>query len=128
MDPGLSPASGKGERSPGGISRFTWGGLELSGVSSSTTRPRDDRSERGGRISSLFGVLPFVESYGCTCKKPALHSGEYGIFHPGPYYIPNPTLAIEYPAACEPCRSRSMSAKISPDPNNRIEMTIGVWE
>jgi hypothetical protein len=65
---------------------------------------------------------------GCTCKKPALHSGEYGIFHPGPYYIPNPTLAIEYPGGCEPCRSRSISAKISPDPNNRIEMTIGVWE
>ncbi|MBY0589240.1 hypothetical protein K2X85_18860 [bacterium] len=74
--------------------------------------------------------LPCSPSETCRTNghKVPLHSGEYGMFHPGAYYIPNPTVAVEFPTSCRPCQTRSVSAKISPDPNNRIEMTIGVWE
>lgn len=71
---------------------------------------------------------PGASGGGVCCQKVSLHSGEYGMFHPGPYYIPNPTVAVEWEPSCRPCSRPSVSAKISPDPNNRIEMTIGVWE
>lgn len=50
--------------------------------------------------------------------------GTYGIAFPMPYYIPNPTIAVEINDWCNGTSSRD-SWRF---PNNRIELTIGVWE
>lgn len=57
------------------------------------------------------------------CGKKSLRGG-YGIFHPGPYYIPNPTLAID-PVTRERCACGHESLRV---PNNRIEFRLGNWE
>ena len=58
----------------------------------------------------------------CSADSPAAGCGAYGVRHPMPYYIPNPVLAVERPAAWR-CRRQSLR-----DPNNRVEVTLGVWE
>jgi hypothetical protein len=79
-------------------------------------------------LNAEVEYLPCSAEPRCGCARSTLHSGEYGIFHPAPYYIPNPTLGVELSPTCG-CRGSShTAAKISPDPNNRIEMTLGVWE
>lgn len=62
---------------------------------------------------------------GCPCKPShPSYSGCYGIRHPMPYYIPNPTLSVEIPG-CATGRCRQQSLR---DPTNRVDVTIGVWE
>lgn len=63
---------------------------------------------------------------GSECSPPprSCSGGCYGIRHPMPYYIPNPTLAVERPARVG-CRSRHENLR---QPESHIQITIGVWE
>jgi hypothetical protein len=71
-------------------------------------------------------IVYFTGDECVSCSKPVHQSyrGEYGMVHPMPYYIPNPTIAVEIYDS----RDGAMPRESWRFPNNRVEITIGVWE
>lgn len=70
-------------------------------------------------------VMYFACDEGCPRgPSPPSCGGGYGIVHPMPYYIPNPTLSVEAPRCV---RSRYGHESLR-DPFNRVDVTLGVWE
>lgn len=59
-----------------------------------------------------------------SCIEHRSWRGCYGIRHPMPYYIPNPTIAVEIDD-CERCAQTRPSWRF---PNNRVEIVVGIWE
>jgi hypothetical protein len=57
------------------------------------------------------------------CARPGRPSGRYGILHPMPYYIPNPTIAAER----NDCRRSARSHQDWRFPNNPVPLTLGGW-
>lgn len=78
----------------------------------------------------LWEEVTYFPCEGCPSGRPKRCGADptppacnaYGLRHPMPYYIPNPVLAVER-AATRQCRRQTLR-----DPNNRVEVTLGVWE